>query len=274
MKKLGLILVSLAFMACSKVGVGYSIGSNQIESRVDDAFDFSRSKSKDVNRYLDSQFDKNKKPVFKKLKELITKLEVLSQKETLSQEEKDQFHQYLLDYQKEMIVLFKPSFDKVMQEVGDSEIKNFKEYSAEQIAEKKEEAADKKSFQKRKTANLTKVAEFLLGDLTKSQEQQVAQFVEDHLSFYVDQINMRKVFNDDLIKLYPQKDKMIDLSLAYYAGDNNIRTDEYKKARSVFEQDMKNLIFTLWDQKNGEQKDFFQKRLKDISLEADKIIIE
>lgn len=274
MKKLGLILLPLAFLACSKVGVGYSIGSSQIESRVDDAFDFSRSKSKDVNRFLDSQFDKNKKPVFKKLKELIVKIDAFSQKENLSQEEKDLFHQLLLDYQKEMITLFKPSFDKVMQEVGDSEIKNFKEYSAEQISEKKEEASDKKSFKKRKIANLTKVAEFLLGDLTNSQEQQVAKFVDNHLNFYAEQINMRKIFNDELIKLYPQKDKMTDLSLAYYAGDNNIRTDEYKKARSVFEQDMKKLIFSLWEQKNGEQKYFFQKRLKDIGHEVDKIIVE
>lgn len=274
MKKLGLIFILLAFAACSKVGVGYSIGTNQIESRVDDAFDFSRSKSKDVTRFLDSQFDKNKKPVFKKIKELITKLEALSQKESLSQEEKDQFHQYLLDYQKEMIALFKPSFDKVMQEVGDTEIKNFKEYSAEQISEKKEEAVDKKSFKKRKVANVTKVAEFLLGDLTKSQEQEVSKFVDDHLQFYVDQIDMRKVFNDNLIKLYPQKEKMTDLSLAYYAGDNNVRTDDYKKARIVFEQDMKNFIFTLWDGKNGDQKQHFQKRLSDISREVDKILIE
>lgn len=274
MKKLVLILTSLAFLACSKVGVGYSIGSNQIENRVDDAFDFSRSKSKDVNRFLDSQFDKNKKPVFRKLKELITKIEGLSQKESLSQEEKDQLHQYLLDYQKEMITLFKPSFDKVMQAVGDSEIKNFKTYSAEQISEKKEETANKKSFKKRKIANVTKVAEFLLGDLTSSQEQQVAKFVDDHLNFYVEQIDMRKNFNDDLIKLYPQKEKMTELSLAYYAGDNNVRTEEYKKARTVFEQAMKSFIFTLWEQKNNEQKEFFQKRLKDISHEVDKILIE
>lgn len=275
MKKLILILIlPVAFLACSKVGVGYSIGTNQIESRVDDAFDFPRSKSKDVNRFLDSQFVKNKKPVFKKLKELISKVETLSQKENLTQEEKDLLHQYLLDYQKEMIVLFKPSFDKVMQEVGDSEIKNFKEYSNEQISEKKEEASDKKSFKKRKIANVTKVAEFLLGDLTKSQEQQVVKFVDDHLNFYVEQIDMRKNFNDDLIKLYPQKEKMTDLSLAYYAGDNNIRTDEYKKARVVFELDLKSFIFALWDQKNSEQKEFFKKRLKDIGHEVDKILIE
>lgn len=274
MKKLVLILTSLAFLACSKVGVGYSIGTNQIESRVDDAFDFSRSKSKDVNRFLDSQFAKNKKPVFKKLKELIAKIENLSQRESLTQEEKDQLHQYLLDYQKEMITLFKPSFDKVMQEIGDAEIKNFKEYSTEQISEKKEEAEDKRAFKKRKIANLKKVAEFLLGDLSKSQEQQVAQFVDDHLGFYVEQIEMRKNFNDDLIKLYPQKDKMTDLSVAYYGGDNGVRTDQYKKARTVFELDMKKFIFSLWDQKTGEQKDFFQKRLKDVRVEVDKVLVE
>lgn len=261
-------------MACSKVGMGYSIGTHQIRSRVEDAFDFSRPKSKDVDRYLSSQFDKNKKTVFLKIKELLTKIDQLSNKQNLTQEDKDQLHQYLLDFQKEMITLFKPSFEKVMQEVGENEIKNFKEYSKEQITEKKEESEDKKDFKKKKIANMTRVIEFFMGDLTKTQEQLVADYVDTHLSFYIDQIDMRKVFNEDLIKLYPQKDKMTDLSLAYYAGDNAIRTDDYKKARAVFEQDMKKFIFTLWDQKSNEQKDFFQNRLKDVNREIDKILIE
>lgn len=274
MKKLGVLIVSLFFVGCSKVGTGYNIGTYQIKDRVDDAFDFPSSKSKDVDRFLASQFDKNKKPVFKKIKELLGKADALSQKPNLSQEEKDLLHQYLLDFQKEMITLFKPSFEKVMQEIGDNEIKNFKEYSAEQLADKKDEAADAKSFKKKKIANLTRVIEFLLGDLTKSQEQLVSKFVDEHVNFYIEQIDMRKVFNDDLVKLYPQKDKMTDLSIAYYAGDNTIRTDEYKKARVTFEQDMKSFIFTLWDQKSSEQKDFFQKRIQDLNREVDKILIE
>ena len=125
MKKIGLIFLSLAFLSCSKVGVGYSIGTHQIQNRVDDAFDFPRAKSKVVDRYLSAEFDKNKKTVFRKLKELLSKMETLAQKENPTQVEKDLLHQYLKDYQKEMITLFKPSFDKVMQEVGDSIIKYF-----------------------------------------------------------------------------------------------------------------------------------------------------
>lgn len=274
MNKLVLVLLSFVFVACSKVGVGYSVGTSQIQSRVDDAFDFAWTKEKDIDRFLASQFEKNKKPVFKKLKDLIARLDSLSQKENLSQEEKDLLHQYLLDYQKESIALFKPSFDKVMQEIGDQELKNFKEYSAEQLSEKKEEALDKKSFKKRKTANLKRVAKFLLGDLTKPQEESITKFVDNHIGFYVEQIEMRKIFNEELVKLYPKKDKMSELSVAYYCGDQSIRTAGYNKARATFEVDLKGLIFGLWDQKSPEQKDFFQKRLKDISLEVDKILIE
>lgn len=271
MKKLSsLILLCFVFWSCSRASIGYSIGANQIQSRVDDAFDFSRAKSKDVNRFLSSQFDKNKKTTFIKVKELLSKLDLLSQKETLTVEDKDQLHQYLLDFQKEAIYLFKPSFEKVMQEVGDSEIQNFKDYSKEQIAEKKEEAEDLTAFKKRKIKNAIRVAEFLLGDLTKNQEQQITKFVESHLNFYIAQIDMRKSFNDDLIKLYPQKDKMTELSLSYYAGDNSIRTEEYKKARLSFELDMKSMIFSLWEQKTTEQKDHFRKRIKDIGLDLDK----
>lgn len=272
--KLGLLLLTFVFLACSKVSVGYSLGTHQIQNRVEDAFDFSGSKSKEVNRFLSEEFDKNKKPVFKKLKDVLVKMEALSQKESPTQVEKDQLHQFLLDFQKELIVSFKSSFDKVIKEVGDAEIKNFKEYSADQIAEKREEALDKKSFKKKKIANFTRVAEFLLGDLTSEQEQQVAKFVDEHVDFYIQQIELRSGFSADFVKLFPQKDKMIDLSLAYFSGDQSVRSEDYKKARGAFELDMKNLIFSLWAQKTAEQKKFFQKRVQDISSEIDKILSE
>lgn len=273
MMKLWLYLLLLLFLGCSKVGVGYSLGTNQIKSRVDDAFDFSpRSKSKEVDHFLSAEFSKNKKVFFVKLKEHLHKIEVITAKDQISQAEGDALHKDALAFQKDMILLFKPSFDKVIREVSDAELKVFKEYAAEQISEKEEEAADKKSFKKKKLSNFVRIAEFFLDDLTQDQEKLMDVFFDEHLNFYAEQIQMRKRFNADLVKLYPQKDKMLDLSIAYYSGDNSIRTEGYVKQREIFEQDMKNFILEIWKQRTPEQKTFFQKRLKDILREVDKIL--
>lgn len=275
MKNLCVYLLPLLLLACSKVGVGYSLGTSQIKGKVDDAFEFTpRSKSKDVDRFLSAEFSKNKKVFFVKFKEQLHKLEVMAAKKDLTALEADQLLSEGLAFQRDMILLFKPSFNKVIAEIGDAEIKVFKEYSSEQISEKEEEAENKKSFKKKKLSNLTRVAEFLLDDLTKEQEALANRFVDEHLDFYKEQIQLRKRFNTDLIKFYPQKDKMLDLSLAYYSGDSSIRTDDYKKRRAAFEQDTKNLIISLWKMRTNEQTAYFQNRLKDILKEVDKILSE
>lgn len=275
MIKLGLYLLTLLMFSCSKVGVGYSLGTNQIKSRVDDAFEFSpRSKSKDVDQFLSAEFSKNKKVFFVKLKEHLHKIETLTAKDQITDMEGEILHRDATTFQKDMILLFKPSFDKVIREVSDAEMKVFKEYTDEQISEKEEEAADKKAFKKKKLSNFERIAEFFLDDLTKEQEKLMEKFFDEHLNFYAEQIQMRKVFNADLIKLYPQKDKMLDLSLAYYSGDNSVRTDNYKKQRDIFETDFKDFILQIWKIRTPEQKAFFQKRLKDILHEVDKILAQ
>lgn len=277
MIKLGLYLLTLLLLctSCSKVGVGYSLGTNQIKSRVDDAFEFSpRSKSKDVDQFLSAEFSKNKKVFFVKLKEHLHKIEVLTVKDQITDSEGEALRKDASTFQKDMILLFKPSFEKVIGEVSDAEMKVFKEYTDEQISEKEEEAANKKSFKNKKLSNFVRIAEFFLDDLSKDQEKLMEKFFDEHLNFYAEQIQMRKIFNADLIKLYPQKDKMIDLSLAYYSGDNGIRTETYIKQREIFENDFKNFILEIWKIRSPEQKAFFQKRLKDILREVDKILAQ
>lgn len=260
-------------MACSKVGLGYSIGTSQIKSKVDDAFDFSpRSKSKDVDQFLSAEFAKNKKIFFVKLKDQLQKLEVMSLKSDLNDMDIDKLYSDGQIMQKEIISMFKPSFNKVFTEISDAEIKVYKEYSSEQISEREKEAEDTKSFKKKKFSNFTRVAEFLLDDLTKDQEDLINKFIDEHLEFYKNQIRSRKKFNADLIALYPQKDKMIDFSIAYCAGDASIRSDEYKKERAFFEQEIKKLIVSLWKLRSKDQTVFFQNRLKDVIVEIDKII--
>lgn len=275
MKLLGVLLLSFLLMACSKVGVGYSLGARQIKGKVEDAFEFSpRAKKKEVDNFLSEQFDKNKKVFFMKLKEELRKIETLAAKDQITSAEGETLHKDALNFQKEMILLFKPSFEKVMTEISEAEMKVFKEYTTEQIEEKTEEAANKKAFKKKKVSNTTRMAEFFLDDLTKDQEKLIEKFVDDHVNFYTEQIQMRKHYNEDMIKLYPQKEKMLSLSLAYYSGDNRIRTDQYVKQREIFENDFKNFILDMWKLRTPEQKAFFQDRIKDIIKEIDKIIAE
>ena len=275
MKILGVLILSFLLLACSKVGVGYSLGTRQIKGKVDDAFEFSpRAKNREVNKFLSEQFDKNKKVFFVRLKEELHKVEVLTAKDQITPAEGETLHKDAINFQKEMILLFKPSFEKVMTEISEAEMQVFKEYTTEQIQEKTEEAANKKAFKKKKLSNSTRIAEFFLDNLTKEQKNLLEKFFDDHVNFYTEQIQMRKHFNEDLIKLYPQKDKMLNLSLAYYSGDNSIRTDQYVKQRVVFEADIKNFILDMWKLRTPEQKTYFQNRIKDILKEIDKILAE
>lgn len=274
MKKLKLFyLLPLFFMGCSKVGVGYSIGTNQIQDKVDDAFAFSpRSKSKDIDHFLSEEFRKNKKIFFEKSKALILDFHKTAQKDVVTSANGDLLHARLTIFQKEMIELFTPSFKKVLNAVGDSEIQVFNEYSVEKVSEKMEDFSDKKDFKNKKMKNFVRVAEFLLGDLGREQRKIMEKFVDDHMGFYEAQILARKKFNADLIRLYPEKDKMIHLSLAYYSGDRSVYADTYKGQLSNFEVEMKDLILKIWSMRTPEQKAFYLRRIDEIIKEIDKVL--
>lgn len=262
-------------LSCSKVGVGYSIGSKLVQNKVDDAFDFKpKAKSKGVDQFLSAEFKKKRKIFFIRAKSLVLSLQLLSQKDPITDSDAEKLYQEVGKFQKDMIQLFRPSFQKVMTEVGDAELKVFNEYSVEQMSEKEEQVNDLKSFKKKKHKNIERLTDFLLDDVTSNQEKLIEKFVAKHIDFYKLHLQIRKKFDTDLIKIYPEKDKMIDLSIAYYSGDPAIRSDIYNKQREIFESEMRSMILEIWKLRTPSQKNFFQQRLTELLKEIEKVIAE
>ena len=63
-----LCILALVTQSCTKVGLGYRLGTGEVRSRIADSFDYQPSnKSRKVDFALKEHFETNKKPVFIKI---------------------------------------------------------------------------------------------------------------------------------------------------------------------------------------------------------------
>ena len=174
--------------------------------------------------------------------------------------------------QTDIIDLFTPSFELVLTESEETEIKSFTMYYLKKYTEKKEELAAFDSYKKNKTKSFKRIIGFIFDEINPQQEALINSFVIANIDYYRGQIEIRKKFNDDLVKLYPDKKKMIDFSLKYYKSDEDICTADYKKIRTQFEDNLKKFILSIWLQTTPKQKTYFASILKDVESEIESII--
>ncbi len=270
-------LLSLIFLfliqSCTKVGLGYRLGTGEVRSRIAENFDFQPSnKSRKVDFTLKEHFENNKKPVFVKIQIFLKSIIAATKKKQSEPADVEALFRPAKLLQTDLIDLFRPSFELVLTEIEEPEIKSFSKFYLKKYNEKKEELAVFDSYKKNKTKSFTRIIGFIFDEVSPQQEDLINSFVIANIDYYRGQIEIRKKFNDDLVKFYPDKKKMIDLSLKYYKSDEDIRTADYKKSRSQFEGNLKKFILSVWVQTTPKQKTYFSSILKDIESEVESII--
>lgn len=259
--------------SCTKVGLGYHLGTGEIRSRIAESFDFQPSnKSRKVDFALKEQFENNKKPVFAKIQNVLKSIITATEKKQTELTDVNALFTQAKRIQIDIIDLFKPSFELVLTEIEDPEVKSFSKYYIKNYNEKKEELASVDSYKSKRIKSFKRIIGFIFDEINPQQEVLINEFVTNNIEYYRTQIEIRKKFNDDLIKLYPDKKKMIDLSLKYYKSDEDIRTADYKKIRAQFEDNLKKFVLLLWLQTTPKQKLHFLSILKDIESEIESII--
>lgn len=276
MNKINFLLFSffLIFnLSCTKVGLGYRLGTGQVRSRIAESFDYQPSnKARKVDFALKEHFEKNKKPVFIKAQIFLKTIKAAAAKNDPILTDIDVLFEQAQLLQTEIIDLFRPSFELVLTEIEDPELKSFSKYYLKKYNEKKEELAGLDTYKKSKTKSFTRIIDFIFDETNPKQESLINDFVIAHIDYYRNQIEIRKKFNEDLIKLYPDKKKMINFSLKYYKSDEDIRSADYKKQRALFEDNFKKFILSIWLQTTPKQKTYFSSILIDIESEIESII--
>lgn len=268
-----LCILVLFTQSCTKVSLGYRLGSGEVRSRLAESFDFQPSnKSRKVDFALKEHFENNKKPVFVKIQIFLKSIITATEKKQPELTDVNTLFSQAKQLQIDIVDLFKPSFELVLTEIEDPEVKSFSKYYLKKYNEKKEELASVDSYKSKRIKSFKRIIGFIFDEINPQQEVLINEFVTDNIEYYRTQIEIRKKFNDDLIKLYPDKKQMIDLSLKYYKSVEDIRTADYKKIRAQFEDNLKKFVLSMWLQTTPKQKTYFASILKNIESEIESII--
>ncbi|MFN3454992.1 MAG: hypothetical protein ACK41T_08540 [Pseudobdellovibrio sp.] len=158
------------FLSCTKVGLGYKYVSNEVKDKIQESFDFNAKKEKEINAFLDENFSSRKKDFLIELKGYVIKLQKISDVKELTLEKVDEVATDFSLLQKNIINLYKISFEKVVYSVENSEKENFIRYSNENISEMLEKSKNKEAFIKTKIKNFHRAVFFLLDTLMSNKK--------------------------------------------------------------------------------------------------------
>jgi len=267
MKYILLFLCLLSSVACTKLSIGYSLGSRQIKGRIQDSFDFDTKKKRyEIDSTLSEQFDSHKNKVFAEFLDCFENLNLIANQKKISEEDLLKLYDRVKTAQVKNIGLFKESFKKVVFSIEDHELNSFKKYSSDKTNEFRKKLENETRFIEEKQENIEKTIRFFFDDISDDQRKIVQEFVNKNIKFYKNQIEVRKGFFDNFIKLYPDHQKMMELAIGYYSGDQLYRDLDYIKERQAFEKEVAGLILKIWDNSSLKQRKNFFEVLSEIIL--------
>lgn len=258
MKIIGATLFALS-AGCSKLNIAYDFGSYKLKNSILDSYAFKKSESDQKIRALwNKNLTENKKLIFKNLNLLIIDIQKETLNTELTSDSIESLYTKIKIQQKILIGLFSTTIESTINEVGTSEVENFKIYSLEKINEYKYTPNDIESRFLERTES---VMDYLFDTITKEQLQISKKFFEDNKLYLLGQKERRINFINMFTSLFPDKEKMKSYMISYYSADDSIRSPEYKKEIVGLEANSKNFILNMWASLTAKQKKEFQKTL-------------
>lgn len=260
-------LLSLFIFSCSRVELIYQFAPKVVADKVDEAFDFKSERYKDVRHQIEDDFKTNKKVLIRNITELLDVLSVMSVKENLTLKDFQALSLDIRQKQKNLILLFKPSFEKVILNLNEDEVKNLIKYSSKTIEKSDEQLRERKPFVDKRVENFVKLMDYFFDDATSDQKALYGDFIRNNFEYFKSQSVARREFILQFSWPIQSKEKLKDYVILYYASDSSVRTSTYATQLALFEKNLIQLQYDIWLTINKKQKDYFQVKL--ITLKTD-----
>ena len=264
-----LMFLLLLSTSCSKLNIAYDYGSYKLKNSISESYSFKNSDSdKKVRDIWAKNTAENKIVIYKNLNLLITDIEKATLNNELTAGSVESLYADFKNKRKNIVNLFTTAIDVTMNEISESEIKNFKNYNLKKINEHTYAESDLKS---RFLDRAESIMEYFFDDFTKEQIQISNQFFEDNKIFLMGQKDRRLKFGDTFVSLFPEREKMKSYMISYYSADDSIRSPEYKKEIQLLEVNSKKFVLDISKSLTAQQKKEFQKTVVRIKRQLNEI---
>lgn len=260
-------LSCLFFFSCSRVELIYQFAPKVAADKVDEAFDFKSERYKEVRNQIEADLKSNKVVIIRNINELIDVLSALSIKENLTLKDLQDLSLEIRRKQKSLIVLFQPSFEKVILNLNEQEVKSLSKYSAKTFEKNDEQLREHKPFVDRRIEGFVKLMDYFFDKATSEQKAIYGDFIRNNFEFYKSQSTARREFIAQFNWPIKSKEDLKNYVMQYYSGDSSVRTASYSSQLATFEKNLIQLQLDLWQTLDKKQKDYF--RVKLITLKTD-----
>lgn len=256
-----LLLALLFISACTKFEIGYQLAPRWVSNRLDDAFDFSSARLKEIRSQLNEDFKKNHRAVAELVTKHADELLALAEKKEVLPKDCKNIVDSIYQSRKDLLILFKPSVDMVLKNLSVAESKKLNEYSEKKFKESDEKLAEKEDYIKKQLKTFDKIMDFLFDSASNEQTKMYENFVIKNFDYYVVQEESRKTFLKKFNVLLQDKNELVDFVIKYYASDISVQSDNYQKKHAVFLNSLYDFKAKIWHSCSDKQKKAFTKNL-------------
>lgn len=272
MKIYALILVILFLSACSRIDLVLSYAPRYIVNEIDDAFDLSSERYKKIKSVIADDINKNKNIFLSEIVVQIEYLLLLTDKKDLSADEVKYIFNEIKELQKRLIIQFKPTFSIVLLPLSQAELDHLNIYTTEKFSKSDEKFKDRQKYYKNYFKMYDHYMDIFFNGSNNEQEKSFKDFLNTNYEYFKLQNQIRKDFVKQFGILFKKKENLLEYTMKYYAGDNDIKSEEYLKKQKIFYSNIMTFFRGFWKEASVDQKLYFRKKLINIKDEM-KILI-
>lgn len=275
MKIYALLVFYVFLSACSRLDLVVSYAPRYIANEVDDALDLNSERYNKIKRIIAIDIEKNKKDLIYEVVVKIEYLQIIIDKKDLSVDELRYVFDGFKNLQKKAVYLFKPSFSEVIMSISRAEAEHlYSSYANVKFKKSDDRLAGRQKYHKHYFKNYEHYMDIFFNSNNSRQDKLFMDFLDDNYGYYIYQNEMRKKFLKQFEIIFDKKSELLDFTMKYYAGEKDIRSDEYIKKQEVFNYNLLILGRDLWKEATARQKIYFKQKLTDIKEELRKLIEE
>lgn len=258
-------------MGCSRMDMAYSFAPRLAANQLEDAFDLSSARYHKIKDSIAKDLKENKGQIKTDLEALIDSLSLVADKKSLDSTQISEFFDTGKKLQFSFIMLLKPSFDEVLGSMSRPELEHLKDFSEEKFKKSEEKLADVEKFKKASLESFEKQMDTFFDSVADEQRKLYVGFLTENFEYYKFQTSVRKSFVSKLDSLFETKPEMVSYVIKYYAGDDSVKSDEYKKRQKAYFQNMKIAAGGIWQSLTDKQRSEFKKTLANMRADLEKL---
>ena len=272
MKLIALILIFFLVAACTKLELGYRLAPRSMMSKLDDSFDFSSDRFKQIKSKLDDDFKINRIQVAQLVTKHVDYILVLAEKKEVGAPDLKLLMNSVQKTRGELVNLFRPTFGLVITNLNGDEIKSLDEFSKKKFKEQDKKLSEKEDYIEKQLDTFEKVMDFLFDSSSKEQVLVYQHFVEENYDYYVQQAEQRKIFAKRFESLIGNRAQLLDYVLNYYAGDPSSRAEAHQKRVVEMSEKFNTLLERVWVTLTPKQKTKLKENMLDLKEELNSLI--